>query len=133
MKKMSYDRKAVGQRLRDLRKRFGWNRKYVASQIGVVEKFYADIERGNCGMSVETLIALAELYEITMDALIYGSGENTGVLTEDKVLLRKLEAMPLQQQNTCRELLKAFMNGVCAKDCNESGMVEAKCEEGNAV
>lgn len=130
---MSYDRKAVGQRLREQRKRFGWDRKYVAGKIGVVEKFYADIERGNCGMSVETLIALAELYEITMDALIYGAGENAGILTEDKVLLRKLEAMPLQQQNTCRELLKVFMNGVCAGECEESRMAEAKCAEGDVV
>lgn len=34
----------------------GWSRELVAERLGVVNKYYADIERGTCGMSVETLL-----------------------------------------------------------------------------
>ena len=37
---------------------------------------YADIERGSCGMSVETLMALSESLDLTIDYIIYGIGNN---------------------------------------------------------
>lgn len=112
VKRRSYDRKAVGKRLRNQRKQFDWDRKFVAGKIGVVEKYYADIERGTCGMSIETLIALTELYGISIDFLIYGSEENFGSLTQDKTLLKNLQSMSPKQLENCRQLLKLFVNGV---------------------
>lgn len=112
MKRISYDKKAVGKRLQEKRKQQGWDRKYVAGKVGVVEKYYADIERGTCGMSVETLIALTELYGITMDALIYGNASAIEILAQDKALLRELESMTPQLQDTCRQLLVLFVNGI---------------------
>ncbi len=47
----------------------------VAERLGVVNKYYADIERGTCGMSVETLINLSRLYGVSLDTLIYGEKE----------------------------------------------------------
>lgn len=53
--KPAYDRIAAGERLRCRRLELGWSRELVAERLGVVNKYYADIERGTCGMSVETL------------------------------------------------------------------------------
>lgn len=111
MKKMSYDRKAVGKRLQERRKQHGWDRKYVAEKVGLVEKYYADIERGSCGMSIETLIALTKLYGFTMDALIYGTEEKEGLLPQDRTLLQEFETMPSQLQDTCRQIMRLFVNG----------------------
>lgn len=110
--KATYDRKAVGKRLQGKRKQQGWSRKYVAEKIGLVEKYYADIERGTCGMSIETLIALTDLYGFTMDALIYGERGNLGILWQDRWLLQELETMSPQQQDTCRRLLGVFISGL---------------------
>ena len=60
--KPAYDRIAAGERLRSRRVELGWSRELVAERLGVVNKYYADIERGTCGMSVETLINLSRLY-----------------------------------------------------------------------
>ncbi len=47
----AYDRIAAGERLRCRRLELGWSRELVAERLGVVNKYYADIER-TCGMSV---------------------------------------------------------------------------------
>lgn len=38
---------AAGERLRCRRLELGWSRELVAERLGVVNKYYADIERGN--------------------------------------------------------------------------------------
>lgn len=126
MKKISYDRKAVGRRLQNQRKRFEWDRKFVADRIGVVEKYYGDIERGTCGMSIETLLALAELYGVSIDFLIYGSTEKLDVLTLDKTLLGKLRSMSPQQLETCRELLKLFASGILEDEWGKKAEAETE-------
>lgn len=73
--KPAYDRIAAGERLRCRRLELGWSRELVAERLGVVNKYYADIERGTCGMSVETLINLSRLYGVSLDTLIYGEKE----------------------------------------------------------
>lgn len=70
-----YDRVAAGNRLRNRRIQFNWNRREVAQRCGLTEKYYSDLERGSCGMSVETLITLSELYGFTLDYLIRGENE----------------------------------------------------------
>lgn len=127
--KKTYDRKAVGKRLQGKRKQRGWSRKYVAEKIGLVEKYYADIERGTCGMSIETLIALTDLYGFTMDTLIYGEKGNMGILGQDTRLLQELEAMSPGQQDACRQLLLLFVNGIHG----ESGKISPADMESAAV
>ena len=67
-----YDTKAIGIRIQQLRKQFGSSREEIAGRIGRSAKFYADIERGTCGMSLDTLLDLANLYVVSLDYLVYG-------------------------------------------------------------
>ena len=50
----SYNRLMAGNRLYERRKQLGWSRGYVSEKVGKVEKYYADIERGSCGMSIKS-------------------------------------------------------------------------------
>ena len=72
MEKDTYDRKAAGKRIREKRRQLGITMKEAADQLGRVPTYYADIERGNCGMSVETMIAISRLYHMSLDFLILG-------------------------------------------------------------
>ena len=54
----AYNRLAAGDRLRLKRTLLGWSQDEMAEKINRATKYYADIERGNCGMSIETLISL---------------------------------------------------------------------------
>ena len=50
-KKQLYNRSAAGERIRNRREKMGLSRQKMAAQIGKAEKYYADIERGYCGIS----------------------------------------------------------------------------------
>ena len=69
---MNYDRLAAGERLRAKRLLLGMTREEVAEKIGRASKYYADIERGSCGMSTETLLALASVLDMSLDYIILG-------------------------------------------------------------
>lgn len=114
-KRETYDRAVVGTRLKERRKQLGWSRKYVAEKIGLVERYYSDIERGTCGMSVETLMALTKLYGFSMDALIYGEDSQFGT-KQDEELMDSLEKMPEYTRNCCRQMILMFIKGIEAGD-----------------
>lgn len=68
----TYDRLSTGERIRQQRGRLGLTQEELAERIGRTPKYYADIERGSCGMSVETLMALSEVLNLSLDFLIFG-------------------------------------------------------------
>ena len=75
MEKDTYDRKAAGERIREKRRQLGITMREPAEKLGRVPTYYADIERGSCGMSVETMIAISRLYHMSLDYLILGTEE----------------------------------------------------------
>lgn len=64
-KKQTYDKIAAGKRIRECRKKLGFSRKKIAEKLGKTEKYYGDIERGYCGMSVETMTNIANCLGIS--------------------------------------------------------------------
>lgn len=109
-KKWTYDRNIVGERLRNRRTQFRWSRGEVAEKIGIVEKYYADIERGACGMSVETLMKITQLYGMTMDSLLYGENEEKNGQAE--AIVTRLQDMPENIQNRCVQIVELFLESV---------------------
>lgn len=109
----TYDRSAVGARLTKRRKQMGLSREYIAGKIGIVEKYYADIERGTCGMSIETMMALAKFYDFSLDEFIYGA-EKQHELNE-KLLNDQIRSLSPQAKECCAELVCLFIKGV--KEC----------------
>ena len=86
----------------------------VAERLGVVNKYYADIERGTCGMSVETLINLSRLYGVSLDTLIYGEKEKKSAVSQEEQLMRGLNGMPQVVQDYCLRMLWLFADGLRA-------------------
>lgn len=111
--RITYDRAAVGTRLKRYRKQQGWSRNYVAEKIGIVEKYYADIERGTCGMSIETMLALAKMYHFSLDEFIYGSERQTG--HGEASLEEQLQELSPQEKEYCAELVCLFIRGMKEK------------------
>ena len=96
MEKDTYDRKAAGKRIREKRRQLGITMKEAAEKLGRVPTYYADIERGNCGMSVETMIAISRLYHMSLDYLILGKGDGDRSVT-DKDMIRSEESEAVYQ------------------------------------
>ena len=93
MEKDTYDRKAAGIRIREKRRQLGITMKEAAEKLGRVPTYYADIERGNCGMSVETMIAISRLYHMSLDYLILGKEENDSGTEKDVSRAEETEAV----------------------------------------
>ena len=121
MQKDTYDRKAVGNRIRENRRQLGITMKEAAEKLGKVPTYYADIERGNCGMSVETMLAISSLYHMSLDYLILGQGEKEEedgqVYSEEmEVVYQLLNHVSKKERLYAAKVLRTFLIA-----CNDMG------------
>ena len=58
------------KKLKDLREDHDYKQKYVADILGISQNSYSDIERGITNISVESLIKLADLYNVSIDYIL---------------------------------------------------------------
>ena len=69
---MIYNRKETAARLKKRRKELKLSTSEVAEYIGKTPHYYRDIERGVCGMSMETLIGLSICLNLSLDYISFG-------------------------------------------------------------
>ena len=85
----------------------------MAEKIDRAAKYYADIECGSCGMSVETLMALSETLDISLDYIIYGKNtEENGYpeqTAEVSAILTMLNNSEQRERVYALRLLKLFL------------------------
>ena len=106
----SYNRLMAGNRLYERRKQLGWSRGYVSEKVGKVEKYYADIERGSWALSIETLIALSELYGLSMDYIIYGDpeGREEEITDRGEAVMNILKRLDPAEYECCLDMMLIF-------------------------
>ena len=107
--KKTYDRLAAGERIRLKRNLLGFTQDEMAEKIDRAAKYYADIERGSCGMSVETLMALSEALDMSLDYIIYGKENNENGYPEVSAILTMLDNSEQRDRDYALRLLKLFL------------------------
>lgn len=113
-----YDRLAVGDRLRLKRTLLGFTQEEMAEKINRAPKYYADIERGSCGMSLETLMSLSETFNMSLDYIVYGTVESkdSSQHTEEVcAIIDMLDHASVRNQKYAKQMLKLFLAA-----CNNS-------------
>ena len=75
---MVYDRAGAAKRIRQRRKELGMTSAEVAGKIGRAVHYYGDIERGTCGMSIETLLDLSHYLDLSVDIFCSVRREKNG-------------------------------------------------------
>lgn len=86
----TYDRTAVGERIQNRREVLGMTQESFAKKINRATKYCSSIERGVCGMSVETMLAIAECLDMSIDYMLRGVPKKTGreyATVEEQALL----------------------------------------------
>ncbi len=75
--KYSYDLllEQLGARIKQLRKERGWTLRDMVVQHGFHLSHWQAFERGNRGMSVPSLLRIAEVFDVTLCELLDGLGE----------------------------------------------------------
>lgn len=114
----AYNHIAVGERIRNRRMIIGLTQEELAEKIGRAYKYCQDIERGTCGMSIDTMLSIASSLNITLDFLIYGNdSENLpseSLLEEQQAIIEILGKCSDKKRKYAVELLKLF-----TKACDE--------------
>ncbi len=117
-KKESYDRIAVGERIRQKRILLGLSQDELAERIDRAPKYISDIERGICGMSIETMLSFSTKLDLPLDYLMFGklSEKDVPVQTDEKsaIIHTLSECSPVQKEYVIR-LLKLFIASMNAK------------------
>ena len=114
----TYDRLAVGERLRRKRILLNMTQDEMAEKINRAPKYYADIERGNCGMSLETLLALSNTLNLSLDYLLLGDikkERETRHTQETAAVLNLLDNCDEKNRIYAMRILKLFLIA-CRKD-----------------
>jgi len=73
----------LGERLRRLRKERHFSAELLANSCGVKAGAYRRWERNETEPSVTQAIQLAQVYQLTMDEMLFGSGDGGSVVAVD--------------------------------------------------
>ena len=115
-KKETYDRYAVGERIQKQRISLGMSQEELAERIDRATKYCSDIERGMCGMSIETMLAFSENLNMSLDYMMFGSKEEKNEkCPEINKLGRLLTECTEHQTEYALKLLEVFMEATREK------------------
>ena len=99
------DYKDFGERVRKRRQQKGWTQEMLAKELGVSTSFVGHIERGSRKASLETLVQIINVLDVSADYLLAGSLENRN--DEDG------EALAPKERQVLREILDHLKNWNC--------------------
>lgn len=69
---MNYKPKQFVERVKMARKARGWSLDKLSRETGLSKTYLWEIERGGKNPSIETLVALCQVFELRADYLIFG-------------------------------------------------------------
>lgn len=102
---------AMGNRLRSYRLRANLTQEKMAELLDISIKHYSEVERGLKGLSVENLIKLSNLLDVSLDYLLKGESENK---TFPPILIEMYETCPGEKKThllaLAREIMKLSQN-----------------------
>lgn len=93
---------SLGQRLRHLREDFGYTQEYISTLLNVERQTYTNYENGYRTPPLESLVQLSDLFGISLDYLISGTGKESiePVLdrSEQELILTYRHLSPINQK-----------------------------------
>lgn len=96
-----------GARIKELRERKNLTRDQLAAQSGLSAKFIYEVENGKKGMSVDSLIRIADVLSCSCDTILMS--KEAGERPSNKILriLSELEKADVQYEVQVRTLMKS--------------------------
>ncbi len=97
--RMYVDYKEVGKRIAKRRKELGLKQSQVTEKAGLSDKYLSNIERATSILSIDVLMKLCAVLQITPDELLLGSTANVVDSDYQKYVCNKLSTMNEKQLN----------------------------------
>ena len=105
-----FDFHTMGNKKLAIRKRLGKTQAEVAEASGLSDRTYADIERGNVNMRMETFLRICEVLHVTPDEIL--TCENTTLLSKQNEIWERLNACNTKDQETALQILSAYLRSL---------------------
>ena len=105
-----FDLRSIGNKLLAIRKKYGYTQSEVAEAAGLSERTYADIERGNVNMRIETTLKICSVLHITPDEIL--TDENPSIDIKADELLTRLNVCNPKTKETAFQLLSVYLKSL---------------------
>ena len=105
-----YDMRKIGNKILALRKNSGLTQAELAEKAGLADRTYADIERGNVNMRIETLLKICDALRITPDAIL--TEENTALQLKQEEVMKKLTDCSEKEKQTALSLINIYLSSL---------------------
>ena len=104
------DKVTVGNRLLAFRKKSGLTQSELAEAAGISPRAYANIERGEANMRIDTALNLCYTLQITPNDLFLNDCEKEEY--DAKTVADRLSACSPKDRDTALAILSAFLNHI---------------------
>lgn len=62
----------MGKRIKEKRKELKLTQEYLSELLGISVKHFSEVERGLAGLSIDNLVKLSGLFDVSLDYLVKG-------------------------------------------------------------
>ena len=111
-KRDTYDRITVGKRIHQKRIQLGLSQDELAVRINRATKYCSDIERGMCGMSIETMLSISKALDMSLDYMMFGEQTDEEAKrqgNDELAVIHILSRCSKQQRDYAIRLLKLYI------------------------
>ena len=105
-----YDMRKIGSKMLELRKKSGLTQAELSERAGLADRTFADIERGNVNMRIETLLKICDALGVTPDAVL--TEENTSLQIKQELIAEKFSACSEKEKQTALELVDTYLKSL---------------------
>lgn len=105
-----FDFRRIGNKLLEVRKKAGLTQAEVAECAGLSDRTYADIERGNVNMRIETFLRICRALNVTPDDILTES--DSSIAEKQESVFEKLNNCSAREKETALGLLEVYLNSL---------------------
>lgn len=105
-----HDMRKIGNKILELRKRTGYTQAEIAEKAGISDRTYADIERGNVNMRIETLLKICDSLNATPDAVL--TEENVSFQVKQAEIAERFASCSEKEKQTALELIDIYFRSL---------------------
>lgn len=104
---------ALGNRIKQLRQQRGWSQAQLANKLNVHQKQISGYERDIHSPSIELLVRLAELFNVSLDYIAFDNREEKNIIPiADRELMQvvqQIDQLSAEDRATIKAVLNTFI------------------------
>jgi len=104
---------ALGDRIKKLRQQRGWSQAQLSKKLNVHQKQISGYERGVHSPSIELLVRMAELFNVSLDYIAFDNREEKNIIPiADRELMQavqQIDRLSAEDRATIKAVLNTFI------------------------